>query len=581
MTAILGTTPAGAPVAVDTEAMIGSHFAIIAQSGFGKSGAIRKLLEQTNGDVLQIILDVEDEFHTLRERYNYVIAGGDGGDAPARVENAADLALAALRHGFNLVAQINDLGNDADLFIGKFLAALMGAPRDLWRPAMIVIDETQRFAPLQGATEATDGIRDLLSRGRKRGFGAVLASLAISEINPRVRGGVNNWLLGHASQTLDRDTMAKQLGFRPSSDEAKGIMHLPKRSFWGFGPALSDAPILFGIGDVETTPVRPGQVKVPVPPAPEALREILAGLVVVGQSGADDAKLVHPETADFRASAAAVEEIAALRGRLVQLEGERDEWTIERAVGQQQLDAMVAENRALHEIAARIGAAASDMARIRPALETLNEVPAQGGGCPEVDEGQTEGRQVMTSAAPRATAPAPAARTATEKAGGGNASSADLPPRRIRILDAIAWGCDHFRRASIDRDIAAWLADTSPRSSSYANDLGALRSAGLVEYPGAGLLALTAAGLDIASPPSVPTTRAALWQAIASKLPPRQVRIVDALFEVSPIDRATLATGTGTTATSSSFANDLGRLRTLGLIDYPSPGSVGLGRVWQ
>jgi hypothetical protein len=36
---------------------------------------------------------------------------------------------------------------------------------------------------------------------------------------------------------------------------------------------------------------------------------------------------------------------------------------------------------------------------------------------------------------------------------------------------------------------------------------------------------------------------------------------------------------TGISATSSSFANDLGKLRTLGLIDYPASGIVGLGRV--
>jgi hypothetical protein len=53
---------------------------------------------------------------------------------------------------------------------------------------------------------------------------------------------------------------------------------LERRQFWGFGPALARQPVLFRVADVETTPVRPGQAKVATPPAPEALRAILAGL---------------------------------------------------------------------------------------------------------------------------------------------------------------------------------------------------------------------------------------------------------------------------------------------------------------
>jgi hypothetical protein len=152
----LGFTADDTALDIDLDRLIGSHACIVANSGGGKSGLIRRLLEITHGHVQHIVLDVEDEFYTLREHFDYVIAGGDGGDAPATVAGAAGLARAALTHGFSLIVQLNDLGPDgAPAFVGSFLDSLITAPRELWRPVLIVLDEAQRFAPQDGMTEAT------------------------------------------------------------------------------------------------------------------------------------------------------------------------------------------------------------------------------------------------------------------------------------------------------------------------------------------------------------------------------------------------------------------------------------------
>lgn len=274
--AIIGTTEAGDPLALDIDRLIGTHACVVANSGGGKSGLIRRLLEETHGQVQHIILDIEDEFYTLRERFDYVIAGGEEGDAPATPDNAGALAIAALANDFSMIVQLNDLGQDAPDFVGRFLEALIGAPRDLWRPVLVVLDEAHRFAPSDGKTDATDGVKAMSGQGRKRGFTGIFASQRIAKIDPHVRGDVNNWLLGRVGQSLDRRTMADALGFAPSSAEARGLQGLPDRTFWGFGPAISREPILFRVRDVRTTPVRPGQAKVPTPPPPEALRAILA-----------------------------------------------------------------------------------------------------------------------------------------------------------------------------------------------------------------------------------------------------------------------------------------------------------------
>jgi hypothetical protein len=57
----LSTTNEGAPMGVGLHALIGTHAVAIANSGVGKSGLLRKLLETTNGRVQQLVLDPEDK----------------------------------------------------------------------------------------------------------------------------------------------------------------------------------------------------------------------------------------------------------------------------------------------------------------------------------------------------------------------------------------------------------------------------------------------------------------------------------------------------------------------------------------
>ena len=53
-----------------------------------------------------------------------------------------------------------------------------------------------------------------------------------------------------------------------------------------------------------------------------------------------------------------------------------------------------------------------------------------------------------------------------------------------------------------------------------------------------------------------------------------KARIIDALVDVYPeaLPKDELADRAGASAASSSYTNNLGSLRSLGLIDYPAPG---------
>ena len=124
----------------------------------------------------------------------------------------------------------------------------------------------------------------------------------------------------------------------------------------------------------------------------------------------------------------------------------------------------------------------------------------------------------------------------------------------------------------------AAVAERPPTSGSYDKDLGKLRTRGLIDYPGKSLVALTDAGEELAIAPEHDPTLEDL-QAAWRKCPafePRHVQIIDAAIDAYPgsLSRTELAAIVDRPETSGSFDKDLGKLRTMGLIDYPAKGHV-------
>jgi hypothetical protein len=157
---------------------------------------------------------------------------------------------------------------------------------------------------------------------------------------------------------------------------------------------------------------------------------------------------------------------------------------------------------------------------------------------------------------------------------GGNGDGT-LTPAKQRILNALAFlhaiGVDRPDKAQV-----ALVADTSPNGGSYNNNLSALRTAGLIEYPLPGAVALTPAGHEVADTTGVPSSSADLHASLRAKLPPAKWKLVEALIAAypEPITKAALADRVGTSANGGSFNNNVSSLRTYGLLDYPRPGLV-------
>lgn len=297
----------GDDVAIDVDRLLVSRLLVQANSGGGKSFALRRLLEQTFGRCQHIVIDPEGEFHTLRERFDYVLAG-KGGEAAATVETAELLAVRLLELGVSAIVDISELGQDRPAFVAKFLDALVGAPRELWHPVLVVVDEAHRYCPEQGKArrkaerhsieDSAAAVVSLMDSGRKRGFCGVLATQRVSKLSKDATAECNNKLIGRSVE-VDAKRAAEELGLS-SRDAMQQLRKLRAGEFFVFGPALSDEIRVVHVGPVETTHPEAGKAA-PLPTPPRAkVREVLGSLADLPKEAAEEARTAEQLRARLR-----------------------------------------------------------------------------------------------------------------------------------------------------------------------------------------------------------------------------------------------------------------------------------------
>lgn len=144
-----------------------------------------------------------------------------------------------------------------------------------------------------------------------------------------------------------------------------------------------------------------------------------------------------------------------------------------------------------------------------------------------------------------------------------------------RILDALV-AFESVGLSSVTRGVVAVYALASPRSSAYGNNLGRLRTLGLIAYPASARVCLTDTGRAQAEVAEELVTADQLQHRWCELLPGPQAAIVRALLRAWPdsVPREELAEVVGASPISSAYGNNLGRLRSLGLISYPSSRQV-------
>jgi uncharacterized protein len=537
-------------VDLDLERLIVSKMLITAQSGGGKSWLIRRLLEQTHGKVQQIIIDPEGEFYTLREKYDYVLARPKGeGDCPAEPKSAGLLAESLLQLGISAILDIYELTpKDRVLFVKNFLVSLVNAPKKLWHKVLIVVDEADIFAPEEGENESTNSVRDLMTRGRKRGFCGILACNRLSQLDKTAAAPAKNVLIGQNTLDVDVKRACKALGLG-LADGTKALRVLEDGQFYAFGPALSRDVVKTKIGPVNTTHPIAGAAAPPPAPPRAAIQKVLAKLAEL-PAEAIQRELTEKELRD---------EIRSRDGRIRELER-----ASKTAPAAPPVDTSAIVKQVTEQVTGQVTAKAHEFYAKRSALvvsslqKAIEQLSSNGFVAPSVAvrvaPQKTESRRIAS----------PPAQIDTVRAGPGE----DLPPGEKATLIAVAQYPEGASRTQLS-------VLTAYRRSSRDAYLQRLRTRGYVEMGSGGLIVATDAGIAALGSDFEPLPEGeALRDYWFAKLPEGERKVLEILVAAYPgsVKRDSIDEATGYQRSSRDAY--LQRLTSKKLVDTAGRGEV-------
>lgn len=525
---------------VDLPRLLETRMLVQANSGGGKSWALRRLLEQTAPAVQQLVIDPEGEFATLREKFDYVIAAPHDGDAVATPKTAALLAKRLLEAGVSAVLDIYDLkAHERQAFVRRFLDALVNAPRKLWHPVLLVVDEAHVFCPQTGSSEAASAVIDVCTRGRKRGLCPVLATQRLSKLHKDAAAEMLNKLIGRTGLDVDVKRAADELGLSAREATAQ-LRSLEPGSFYAFGPALTTSVELVRVGEVATTHPRSGQRLMAPPPAPSArVRQSLAKLADLQQEA-------EKEAAD---NDALRQQVSQLQRDLRKTQG----GGVPEAEVQERIHAAVVEVLRAAPPACDHQPVLEKIAKlVLPYVETRVEAKASGG--PQIFfDANTAGEAIKGIQ-----------RLKVQKYVRPPAASG-LRAGAVRILQQLAARAP----AGYSRAQVGALTGFAPKGGTFNTYLGDLRRGGYMEER-EGLVYATDAGIQHlgAEIPPTPTSHEeamALWRGALRAGAFRMLEVVVSAGKAG-IGREAIAEAVGMERKGGTFNTYLGDLRRNGLI---------------
>ncbi|WDF70998.1 ATP-binding protein [Novosphingobium sp. KACC 22771] len=251
---IIGEESNGKAVPIDIEELLATRLLVQGNSGSGKSHLLRRLLEESAPLVQQVVVDPEGDFVTLAEPFGHIVVDG----AAYNTNDLVRLANRVRQHRASVVLALDGLEIEAQMrCAATFLNALFDAPREIWYPALVVVDEAQMFAPA-AAGDVTDEVRrlslsamtNLMCRGRKRGLAGIIATQRLAKLAKNVAAEASNFLMGRTFLDIDMQRAADLLGM--DRRQAETIRDLQRGQFLALGPAITRRPLSVRIGGVKT-----------------------------------------------------------------------------------------------------------------------------------------------------------------------------------------------------------------------------------------------------------------------------------------------------------------------------------------
>jgi hypothetical protein len=622
---VIGHNEQNKSVALDLDVLIKTRLLVQANSGGGKSYALRRILEQAFGKVQAIVIDPAGEFATLREKFGYVLVG-KGGETPADIRSAGLVAEKLLELRASAVCDLYGLKpHERPLWVKKFLSATMNVPKKLWHPVLLIVDEAHKFVPEkgEGESEAKPEMLELASDGRKYGFCAIFATQRLAKLDKSAAAELLNVLIGPTFIDIDLERAHKALGIVRADwrDFDAQMKTAAPGQFWALGRAISTDRVFVRIARIQTTHPEAGSGKhaAEPPPAPEKVRALLPKLADLPQAAEEQARSMAELKKEIRTLKAQIrqrpriegvididqssidksvklwQDRAALEAKrhldhsekfrraleevmkfVVQVEAEMPKMA-EEVIDQQAMKRAVEEaaaravDRVRREIEQRIHATEKrraslkqQLSRTKKLLEELSDGEVKLNV--RVVERPPSRPVIITEREPASFDPTlPPAPERNE-----NVSEGLTGPEQ-RIIDAIAWQ-NSIGVGEPTTIAVAVTARYAVGTGGFNNARGSCRTKGLVEYRGDRMV-LTDAGKQLAHVPKEDLTTTELHRRVLSVLKNPEQRILKPLLEAYPraLHDDELAPLANYKPGVGGFNNPKGRLRTLGLIEYPQP----------
>lgn len=581
-------------LSLDADYFAGASAALLGKRGAGKTYACRVLAECLfDAGVQTVVIDPMGTFWGLRASTSgdeggipIPVFGGEHGDAPLEPASGALMADLVVEEGLSMVLDLSGFGSRTQerIFVAGFLDRLYRTNRDL---VHLIVDEADLFAPQKPRREDAHllvTMENIVRRGRNRGIGITMASQRAAVLNKDVLTQIDALVALRVAAPQDRDAISEWV--RGQGDEetwsriAPSLPGLANGECWWWIPehALLQQVQVRKTRTFDSSPTRKrgesGR-------APKALADVDLDAI----SGRIAATIERAKATDPRELTKRIRELEkTLAGRATSgphpaPEPEvvkipvLDDALVARLEGAVSLltTARDAAEAAAGDLLQRARQAAEDFGRSADRItEAADAIAAT----------LTSARNTTTESA-RAERPARAGTQTPQASAAAARPRAEAPihtgvtPARQRLLDALR-SLENIGVTPAGRTQLALWAGVSPKSSSFTNNLGGLRTAGFIDYPSAGSVALTGDGRALAAPVDQMLTDEDLHHKVQGLVTPSRWRILEALIAAYPdaVSRDVLAEAAGMSASSSSFTNNLGALRSLGLLDYPSPGHV-------
>lgn len=550
----------------------------LGRTGGGKTYSALLLAEQMLAAKAQIVaLDPVGKWWSLRLAADGVspgisvpVFGGLHGDVPLEPSAGKLVADVVCDRGISVVIDVSQFESDADkarfaeAFVSRFFYRKKSAPSAVH----LFLEEAQEFIPQNPQREEArmlHAFTRIWKLGRNFGIGGSLLSQRPQEINKKVLNQTELLFCFQTTGPQERKAIDGWIAEKGIDEDISG--ELPKLGR-GYAHAWSPAwlsiskVVAFGkrwTYDASSTP-KVGERADARELAPIDLEKLRSDMAAtIERAKGDDPKELRKRIASLEAElrkktpAAATLDHGAIDRAIKQALGARDREFATRtrkiAVG-------------LAEIAQILTRGADIVGSARAKLPALGELVSGGPPAIAMSPNGNGHATPVAVAIPRPTPvrALPARRSA-------QAEPCNISRTQQRMLDAVAF-FESVGQEAPSRAAVAGFCAISHTTGSFANNLSALRTAGLIEDRSGGAVSLTDAGRDVANA-DIPPSLTKLHEAWARRLSGTQAAMLSVLIGAHPdaITRDSLAEALNIKSDTGSFANNLSKLRTLGLLE--------------